>query len=247
MSQALGAAIRPAVLLVDDEAAVREAVAYGLSDMYAVHTAATGAAACASLRAQAMAAILLDVYLQDEYGLDLVPHLRTLSSAPIVVLTGRGSEEVAMGAVWAQVDGYVKKPVGVAELRTALCRVGVRPAVPAALAVRLRQYLDQHWAAARTLAVVATELGTDAAALRSGFRVLYGCTPGAYRQSLRMRNAAHLLRTTTWGIKEIAHAIGYTSHTRFGRVFRAVHGVSPSVYRERPSGEPWSHGLRRPE
>jgi len=239
--------MRPSILLVDDVAVVREAVAYGLGDFYAVHTAATGAAACARLRAQAMAAILLDVYLQDECGLDLVPHFRTLSPAPIVVLTGRGSEEVAMGAVWAQVDGYVKKPVGLAELRTALSRVGAGPTAPAALATRLRQYLDQHWAAARPLGVVATELGADAAALRSGFRVLYGCTPGAYRQTLRMRYAAHLLRTTTWGIKEIAHAVGYTSHTRFGRVFRAIHGVSPSVFRERPSGAPWSNRLRRPE
>jgi len=91
---------RPAILLVDDDPGVREAVACGLEDAYAVHTVATGREACASLSAHPIAAILLDVFLEHEHGLDFVPRFRALSPAPIVVLTGQGSEEVAARALW---------------------------------------------------------------------------------------------------------------------------------------------------
>lgn len=78
----------PHVLVVDDDASIREALGAALGHTYAVHAAATGDEACAVLRRHPVAAIILDVVLGREQGLDLVARFRARSPAPILVLTG---------------------------------------------------------------------------------------------------------------------------------------------------------------
>jgi two-component system, OmpR family, response regulator TctD len=85
--------------------------------------AATGDGACALLKRHPMAAIVLDAILGEEHGLDLVQRFGALSAAPILLLTGHGSEDLATRALRARVSDYLKKPVSLAELRGALARV----------------------------------------------------------------------------------------------------------------------------
>ena len=85
------------VLVVDDDPSLREALEAALASEYIVHTAATGDEACALLSAHPVSAIILDAILKKEYGLDLVERFRALSPAPIALLTGHGSEKLAMG------------------------------------------------------------------------------------------------------------------------------------------------------
>jgi DNA-binding response OmpR family regulator len=102
--------------VVDDDASIREALRAALADGYTVHVAASGAEACDMLRAHPVAAIILDAVLRGEHGLDLVERFRKLSPAPIVILTGHGTEELAVRALRVHVAEYLKKPVSVAEL-----------------------------------------------------------------------------------------------------------------------------------
>jgi DNA-binding NtrC family response regulator len=67
------APFRPHLLVVDDEACIREALIAALGATYVVHAAASGAEACALLEAHPIAGIILDVLLGDEHGLDLIP------------------------------------------------------------------------------------------------------------------------------------------------------------------------------
>ena len=92
----------PHVLVVDDDACIREALGAALGHAYAVHAAATGDEACAVLRRHPIAVIILDVVLGREQGLDLVERFRARSPAPILVLTGHGSEAVAARALRAK-------------------------------------------------------------------------------------------------------------------------------------------------
>ncbi len=107
----------PHILIIDDEPAIREALATALKGAYVVHGAATGSEACALLRRHPVAAIVLDAVLGDEHGLDLVARFRAISPAPILVLTGYGSEDLAIQALRAKASEYLKKPVGEREFR----------------------------------------------------------------------------------------------------------------------------------
>jgi len=129
---------RPAILLVDDDPAVREALACGLADRYTIHTAATGPAAGACLRAARIALIILDADLGDADGLDLVPRLRLLSLARILLLTGYGTEALAVQTLRAGVDDYLTKPVRLAELRATVGRLLAPPSAPLPPAARAK-------------------------------------------------------------------------------------------------------------
>jgi DNA-binding response OmpR family regulator len=133
---------RPHLLVVDDDPALREALACALADTYVIHLAGTGAQACAVLRAEPIAAIILDAILGDEHGLDLVPRFRALSSAPILLFTGHGSEELASRALWEGVDGYLKKPLDLHELRRATHRLIPQMDGISEIAARARRYLE---------------------------------------------------------------------------------------------------------
>jgi CheY-like chemotaxis protein len=114
---------RPHLLVVDDEACIREALTAALGATYVVHAAASGAEACALLTAHPIACIILDVQLGEEHGLDLIPHFRTRSAAPILVLTGYSCEAVLLRGLREKVEEYLKKPVNLTELQTAVHRL----------------------------------------------------------------------------------------------------------------------------
>jgi AraC family transcriptional regulator, arabinose operon regulatory protein len=63
------------------------------------------------------------------------------------------------------------------------------------------------------------------------FRRVTGSSPKAYFQRLRLHRAGRLLLTSRHSVKTIAAMMGYGDPLYFSRVFRRVHGVSPSDYR----------------
>lgn len=224
--------IRAAILIVDDDPAVREAVAAALADRYIVYTAASGADALTVLRAHPVAGILLDAVLQNEHGLDLIRHFRAVTPARIVLLTGHGSKELVVQALWARVDGYVEKPVSVAGLCAALDAIGIT--VPAALACaeRARRALDDHTATHLRMADLAQHFGVSQAQLRRHFGDAYGKTPRRYWTEVRIRRAAELLRTTDCSVKEVTAALGFSSALVFRRTFQRILGLTPGAYRK---------------
>ena len=77
-------------------------------------------------------AVILDLGLPDLDGIDLIRELRLITSAPVIVLSGRTGPGDKIGALDAGADDYVTKPFSMEELlarlRAALRRDG--PAQP---------------------------------------------------------------------------------------------------------------------
>jgi AraC-like DNA-binding protein len=63
------------------------------------------------------------------------------------------------------------------------------------------------------------------------FAQIVGMTPGAYLRTLRLCQAARMLRTTTTPILDIALAVGFADHPSFSRAFARHMGLTPSEYR----------------
>ena len=64
------------------------------------------------------------------------------------------------------------------------------------------------------------------------FKKRTGCPPMDYFTRLRMRYAGRLLDSSTASVKEVAAALGYDDPFYFSRVFKSVHHVPPSRYRD---------------
>jgi len=226
----MGSAI-PHILIVDDDESVREALAAALNGTYVIHEAATGEEAYAVLRCYPIAAIVLDVVLGQENGLDMIGGFRSISRAPILVLTGYASEELAIRALRLKVDDYLKKPPRIEELRATLARL-VSYFPSAADPVRqARLHLDTHIQEQLDPKTLGIQLGFSERHVRRRFTARFGRTPRQYLTSTRMEAAVARLRTTGESVTQIARSLGYESRRTFSRVFRRVFGVSPSDLR----------------
>jgi two-component system, OmpR family, KDP operon response regulator KdpE len=122
------------VLIVEDEPALLRALRIDLRARgYEVHTAARGQEALDQAARWPPDAVLLDLGLPDRDGTEVIQELRTWSSVPVIVLSGRSAAQDKIGALDAGADDYVTKPFAMdellARLRAALRREDtVRPA-----------------------------------------------------------------------------------------------------------------------
>jgi len=110
----------PRILVVDDEADLRELLEITLLKMgLDVDSAATVREARSLLAATPYALVLTDMRLPDGLGLELVREVAaSYRSTPIAVITAYGSAENAVVALKAGAFDYVSKPVMLDDLRT---------------------------------------------------------------------------------------------------------------------------------
>jgi DNA-binding response OmpR family regulator len=121
------AADRPRVLVIDDERGLRDLLEYGLGKAgFEVRSVSEGLAALPLLETWAPDVLVLDVMLPGPDGFTLLPEIRKLTTAPVVMLTARTEVSEKIAGFSAGADDYVGKPFDfeelVARLRTLLRR-----------------------------------------------------------------------------------------------------------------------------
>jgi DNA-binding response OmpR family regulator len=105
------------ILVVEDEPAIAEAVAYALSDAgYDVDAVGDGDEALTAARGQSYDLMILDLLLPGTQGMDVCRALRAESDLPIVMLTARDAEVDRVVGLEVGADDYVTKPFSIAEL-----------------------------------------------------------------------------------------------------------------------------------
>ncbi len=105
------------LLLVDDEAALRQPLAEYLSRQgFAVEQAASAAEARSRLRDELPDLVLLDIMMPGEDGLSLCRHLAESRSVPTILLTARGEATDRIVGLEIGADDYVVKPFEPREL-----------------------------------------------------------------------------------------------------------------------------------
>ncbi len=111
---------RPRVLVVDDNADMRDYVSQLLDQDYAVATAIDGVEALELARADPPDLVLTDVMMPRLDGFGLLAVLRsdpTTMHVPVVMLSARSGEEAAVLGLEAGADDYLVKPFSARELR----------------------------------------------------------------------------------------------------------------------------------
>src|ERR1700712_227163 len=102
------------VLIVDDEADIRDLVAGILTDEgYAVRTANDADSALAAFRARKPALLVLDIWMQGGGmdGLELLDLVKTLDAdLPVIMISGHGNIETAVSAIKRGAYEFLEKP-----------------------------------------------------------------------------------------------------------------------------------------
>ena len=166
------------VLIVDDEPAIRESLAFALKrDGFEV----VDVASLKEARSAEADLIVLDLVLPDGNGLDFLRALRAKSDVPVIVLTSRDEETDRVVGLEMGADDYVLKPFSPREvaarvravMRRAVAKLA-QPAEESALKVGTLSADPRTRKAAvgpRELALSRTEFDLLAAFLRSPGRV----------------------------------------------------------------------------
>ncbi len=106
------------VLIVDDEAEIRQSLQTILEEEgYVVTTAATAGEALALIRDAAYDVVLLDIWLPDRDGLDALGEIRQMDAASVpevVIISGHGTIEAAVRATKLGAYDFLEKPLSLA-------------------------------------------------------------------------------------------------------------------------------------
>lgn len=107
----------PTILIVEDEATLRETLAYNLTRQdYAVETVSDGLAALEAARRLHPDLILLDLMLPGLDGIEVCRILRQEMNIPILMLTARDDEIDRVIGLEIGADDYITKPFSMREL-----------------------------------------------------------------------------------------------------------------------------------
>ncbi|HPU14848.1 MAG TPA: response regulator transcription factor [Polymorphobacter sp.] len=171
------------VLCVDDEPAILRLLAVVLAvDGHDVVAAANGREAMAILGRDRIDAVLLDLGLPDRDGIELIPAIGAVSSAPIIVVSARGDVSEKIAALDLGAADFVTKPFDGDELRARL-RAALRQSGSAAAEAVISHgpitlYLDRHEAdvSGRALSLTPKEYDVLQALAEAGGRILTHAT-----------------------------------------------------------------------
>ncbi len=135
------------ILIVDDEIALQETLAYNLKHQgYMVETVSDGAAALSLARKVHPDLIILDIMLPGMDGFDVCRSLRQESNTPVLMLTARDNEIDRVVGLEVGADDYLTKPFSMRELiarvkamlrRVRMIRDEVTPIVDSSMAHKL--------------------------------------------------------------------------------------------------------------
>jgi two-component system, OmpR family, response regulator len=140
---------QPHVLALDDDPAVRRLVAEYLGENdIRVTAVANGAELAAAMGREVVDAVILDLRLQGEDGMQIARRLRDESGIPILMLTGRAEEADRVMGLELGADDYLTKPFSPRELlarvRALLRRAKAQASVADAIA-KARAYRFAGW------------------------------------------------------------------------------------------------------
>jgi DNA-binding response OmpR family regulator len=105
------------ILVVEDDAPIREALTYNLGrEGYEVHAVGDGVAALKAARSAPPDLVVLDLMLPELDGFDVTRTLRKESNVPILMLTARDDEIDRVLGLELGADDYLTKPFSMREL-----------------------------------------------------------------------------------------------------------------------------------
>jgi two-component system response regulator YesN len=247
---------RPTILLVEDDRALRGLLVRALEDHVDVLEAEDGQRAVELLeerRGEGLGLLLVDVLLPKRSGLEVV-HLsrRMWPWIPAVIITGAGSEDLAVEALRAGVRDYLKKPISLGQLTETIDAL-ITKTPPASresrpeprrllhpAVLRAVEFAEEHFCEDITLDLVARRAALSKFHLCRLFRQETGSGLRDYLRRLRIARAKILLASTRSTVTEVAYAVGFNDLAHFDKVFARIVGVTPTDYRR-------SLGPARPE
>jgi len=248
---------KPLVLVVEDNADMRQFICEELEDSYSMNTAIHGGVGLQAARKTIPDLIISDVMMPEMDGFTFLKESRKdplLCHIPIIMLTALSTDESKFKGLETGADDYLLKPFNTRELRIRVAnlikqreRLRERFALDQAQDLKevtvtsmdekflrgIMRSIESHIA---DMEFGVKELSEEVFMSRSQlFRkltALTNLTPTDFIRTQRLKRAANLLEQHTATVTEIAYMVGFQNPAHFATSFKKEFGVSPSKYKE---------------
>lgn len=248
----------PRILVVEDDADIREYLSQELSDKYQVETAPNGRVALEqAIGPNAPDIIISDVMMPEIDGITLVKKLKQsimTNHLPVILLSARNSAEDTRQGLEAGAEAYISKPFDSGVLRSNIATIlrnrqrlrvkfsggeeqadrvdDVKVTSPDdKLMERVMGVINAHMSSTDlTVELLAQEVGLSRVHLTRRLRELTNQSARDFIRNIRMRQAARLLREHQLTVTEIAYAVGFANPSHFTVAFKETFGMTPKQY-----------------
>jgi two-component system response regulator YesN len=234
---------KKSILLVDDDAVVREIIKSALINEYDVLEASSYSDVL-KLLDKPIDLALIDYILLDYDGFDVLEKIREAKPAlPAIIMTGYGNEKVAIKALRSEVEDYIKKPLKLSYLKKRLSEIfGYKKQYEDSkdsesreefILEAIAEHIEDIYSKNLTLDKLAAMAGMSKFKFSKAFINRFKQTFASYLNNLRINHASELLRNLDLNISEVAHAVGYKNVVHFERKFKETYGMTPREYRKK--------------
>jgi ligand-binding sensor domain-containing protein/signal transduction histidine kinase/DNA-binding response OmpR family regulator len=245
----------PIILVVEDNAELREYIAKDVLARYQVEQASSGTEGFEKAISLIPDLIISDIMMPDGNGIELCGKLKAdekTSHIPVILLTAKQTDENKIEGYRTGADAYVSKPFNSAllntqvenllesrkRLRALFSKVETAHAEEAAITDIDKEFLkkaeqvvlDNLSNTQFNVDRFAEKLKMNRTQFYRKFKAISGQTPHEYIIIIRLRIAADLLLTGGLNISEVSYKVGFSEPANFTRTFTKVYGKSPKKY-----------------
>jgi len=244
------------LLLVEDNADIRNYLRQNLSGQYDIDEADNGAIGLQKALEQAYDLVLSDIAMPEMDGIELCRRLKTnihTSHIPVVLLTARTSLVHKIEGLETGADDYITKPFNFQLLQLRIRNlIAIRERLkelsgktlelsPSAITItsldeeflaHFIRLVESHMDESEySIDDLSHEIAMSRMQLYRKLKALTGETPNTLIRNIRLQRAAQLLDTQQFNISEVAYKVGFTDLKYFRERFKERYGVVPSEYR----------------
>lgn len=246
---------KPSLLVVDDNDEFRQFLVGELADMYHVTQASNGEDALKLIADQSIDLVVSDVMMPGMDGMTLCQHIKqdvNTSHVMVILLTARAAEESKIEGFRSGADDYLSKPFNMEMLHLRIAHLldlrnkrmqQFNQADEVKVEDVANNEIDQKFLR-DAMEAVEKNLSNDAYSVEmfcsdlcmsrsTCYRKLLSLTgqkPTEFIRTIRLKNAARLIKDGTHSVSEVSYLCGFSSVSYFCRCFKSQYGVQPGNY-----------------
>ncbi|MCM1505033.1 MAG: response regulator [Muribaculum sp.] len=248
---------RETVLVVEDDADIRNYLVNELGQAYRVLTCENGKEAFSQIQRKAPDIVISDVMMPEMDGLELTSKIKgniNLNHIPIVLLTAKTRDEDNIKGLEAGADAYIPKPFNIDMLSSTVAALlkkhrqlkatfsGRQVQDDKVSDIQIESYDEKLMAKVMkvidknisnpdiTVEMLASEVGLSRVHLHRKLKELTNQAPREFIRNTRLRMAAKMLVENRLSVADVAMALGFKNANNFATAFKTLYGVSPTEY-----------------
>ncbi|MEM7107096.1 MAG: response regulator [Bacteroidota bacterium] len=240
------------VLVIEDNADLRDYIKSSLEEEYQVTTASDGSQGKEKALECIPDVVVSDVMMPGMNGIELCSMLKSsdeTSHIPIILLTAKAAIDDKLEGLTMGADDYLVKPFDKRELRARIKnlltqRDNIRRKFDSSFSLdhpelftstdqkflkKLKSFIEAHLDNSElSVEEIAAEMHLSRVQLYRKIKALCNMSVSKFVRNVRLQHAAELLKSRSAGISEIAYQVGFSDVSYFTKTFKERYQKTPS-------------------